>query len=316
MRTESRKAFTLVELLVVIAIIGILVALLLPAVQSAREAARKLQCFNNQKQLALAILNYESARGALPPSYVRRGRNADLYGYDTMQWRDGGGHGLWTLILPYVEESALQDAIDFTYTWDERRRPSIQESNFLVGQTDVSTMICPTAPVREVPGACDYAVNGQMTTGAAGQLVQRRLIVPRDDWTGMLQPFKYVDGNSRKYFRIRIRNISDGMSKTVMISEDGGRPNHWIEGVKQSRTDISGSQWASDNAEYWVHDVCNTGQFMNCNNNNETYSFHLGGCVFSFGDGGVRFISETVDADVHVSTITRKGRDTYDVSSF
>ena len=205
MKSVCRGAFTLVELLVVIAIIGILVALLLPAVQSARNAARRLQCFNNQKQLALAILNYESARKALPPSYIRRGRNADLYGYDATQWTQNEGHGLWTLILPYMEESALQNAVDFTYDWNERRRPSLQQANFTIGQADVSTMICPMTPSRDVIGASDYAVNGQVTSGAAGTLVQRRLVSPRNDWTGMLQPFRYGTGNSRRYFRIRIR---------------------------------------------------------------------------------------------------------------
>ena len=314
MRRFTRTGFTLVELLVVIAIIGILVALLLPAVQQARNAARRMQCFNNQKQLALGILNFESAQNALPPSYVRRGTNDEIYGYDSRFWTANNGHGLWTLILPYMEEAALHDLIDFTYDWQERRRPSVQESNWTVGSVDLPVMICPLTPQRTAPGMGDYAVNGNVATGAAGQLVQRRLIQPRSDWTAMLHPWRTQSGQ-RKYFKIRIRHITDGMSKTIMISEDAGRPDSWRNGVKVGG-DVSGARWSNDDAEYWWHDVCGQGQGMNCNNNNETYSFHQGGCVFSFGDGGVRFMVESVDPEVLVSAMTRQGADIVDNNQF
>src|ERR1044072_3020233 len=97
-----RNAFTLVELLVVIAVIGILVALLLPAVQAAREAARRGQCANNMRQLAIGLINYENAKKYLPPGGVSQG--------------DGGipSGAVWSIfILPYVEEQALYDKYDF-----------------------------------------------------------------------------------------------------------------------------------------------------------------------------------------------------------
>jgi prepilin-type N-terminal cleavage/methylation domain-containing protein len=303
-RRQRTQAFTLVELLVVIAIIGILVSLLLPAVNSARDAARRVQCTNNQKQLALGILNFESARRVLPPSYVRKGLNAELYGFDGSLWTSNNGHGLLTLVLPYVEEAALHDLIDFTYDWLERRRPSVANANWFKGQTDIPFMLCPNSPPRPNPGLTDYAVCGQVTTSVAGTLVQRRIVSPRSDWSGMLHPFRGEE-DDRDYFKIRIRHIKDGMSKTIMLCEDAGRPNYYINGVEQSRNDITGSRWSDDDGEFWIHDICGQSQMMNCHNNNEIYSFHVGGCIFSFGDGTVRFISESVDPDVFITALTR-----------
>jgi prepilin-type N-terminal cleavage/methylation domain-containing protein len=111
-RTPSRRGFTLIELLVVIAIIGVLIALLLPAVQSAREAARRAQCTNNMKQIGLAMHNYESANKALPPPKIRSG--TCQYAYVS---GDPGGTILnttaFSMILGYMEQTAQHNAYNF-----------------------------------------------------------------------------------------------------------------------------------------------------------------------------------------------------------
>src|SRR6476620_2292042 len=125
-----RRAFTLVELLVVIAIIGVLVALLLPAVQQAREAARRSSCQNNMKQIGLAIAQYELSKKVFPPS------NTD----EVFVWDDGKSalnHSWASVIMPYVEESALQDRINFKIS-------ALENANQPAAGTIVPTYRCPS----------------------------------------------------------------------------------------------------------------------------------------------------------------------------
>ena len=124
--SNRSRGFTLVELLVVIAIIGILVALLLPAIQAAREAARRSQCVNRMKQISLAALNYESAKKALPPASTPNNTTTQLAfmgpcpGTATTPVPTNGlaHHSFFTYILPYVEQQSLYDQIDLKLNWD------------------------------------------------------------------------------------------------------------------------------------------------------------------------------------------------------
>src|SRR3954447_15007821 len=106
LRTRSRRGFTLIELLVVIAIIGVLIALLLPAVQAAREAARRAQCTNNLKQIALAMHNYHDTVGSFPPGGISGG--------DPNGWWSGGWWPWTVFILPAMEQGTLYNAINFS----------------------------------------------------------------------------------------------------------------------------------------------------------------------------------------------------------
>src|SRR5688572_8285919 len=123
----NRRAFTLVELLVVIAIIGMLVALLLPAVQAAREASRKSSCKNNLRQVGVAMHNYESARGQLPPGYqFKSGTQGNALGFS---WG--------TLLLPFMEHAALHKRFDFS-------KPIYDPANQLAREEHISLLLCPT----------------------------------------------------------------------------------------------------------------------------------------------------------------------------
>src|SRR3954447_15378891 len=124
---SQKRGFTLVELLVVIAIIGILVALLLPAIQAAREAARRSQCVNKMKQLGLAVLNYESGKKLLPyavtPNYspttpLKIGACAGTAG-PAVSSNGLRHHSVFSFILPFMEEQAVYDQIDFKYDWSD-----------------------------------------------------------------------------------------------------------------------------------------------------------------------------------------------------
>jgi len=123
----GRSAFTLVELLVVIAIIGVLVGLLLPAVQAAREAARRLQCSNNLKQIGLALHNYESTFRRLPSGYItfatRNGAGPSSAAIDPITWDAAPGWGWSSLILPFIEQGALSNSLRYDRPiWDLANR--------------------------------------------------------------------------------------------------------------------------------------------------------------------------------------------------
>jgi prepilin-type N-terminal cleavage/methylation domain-containing protein len=323
-RRSSHRAFTLVELLVVIAIIGILVALLLPAIQAAREAARRSQCTNNLKQFTLATLNYENAKKDLPRLYtwIKQPQPAAESEAD---------HSFIIYLLPYMEYQAVFDKYDFDYSWKSF------QNNLNASAASIPELICPTAPSpndREVePGnrdrnlttrpSSDYTVNGRISPTRVCQIVSSKVVKDRPDWAHLFTGVPEYDdfdqsgctngsppGLLKKQTGItKLNMVTDGLSHTIVFSPDAGRPDYWEDGMKRSGT-TSGARWASPDTEFWTHDICaGSGAMMNCNNSNEVYSFHVGGCFFSFADGSVHFVSDELDLEVQISLNTRAGED-------
>lgn len=334
-RNQKLGGFTLVELLVVIAIIGILVALLLPAVQAAREAARRSQCINYMKQLTIAALNYEGAKKQLPKLYTWLPPHAGPTG------PGGGGDaadiGVHIYLLPYMEYQSVYDAYDFTLNnginWQ------LNTKGGKVGSTVIPELLCPTAPAyaeraldfaptpnpaQGYPqsGFTDYAVDGRISPSAVCPLLATG-IKDRGDWSGLFTgvpeyqwdhpgcpagPLKNQSGKTT------LKQTTDGLSHTVMFSEDAGRPDYWVDGAKKPYPTqnggiaVSGARWASPDTEFWSDDIT-TNSIINVENDNEIYSFHPGGAMFSFGDGSVHFIAEDTDLDIQISIITRAGED-------
>ncbi len=142
-RSRRKAAFTLVELLVVIAIIGILIALLLPAVQAAREAARRSQCSNNLKQIALAFHNYADTHKKFP-----------AYQYPVVGTNSWEGHSALTMVLPFMEQGPVYEKVDFRKKWDDT---AVQPNRVKIG-----TLLCPTD--ADYP---NYAYPGNTTSSAA-----------------------------------------------------------------------------------------------------------------------------------------------------
>jgi prepilin-type N-terminal cleavage/methylation domain-containing protein/prepilin-type processing-associated H-X9-DG protein len=328
---DSRRAFTLVELLVVIAIIGILVALLLPAIQAAREAARRVQCTNNMKQLGLAFLNYEATKKQFPLAYSRNFTGGGLIG--NCPGTNGPGvptnflkdHFVLTFILPFMEQQALFDQIDLKMHWyDTAVSPNTSQINYEVIKKDIPDFLCPSAETRPNKYTTDYYSLVDIGEDDYCEFIETpglaRTKRPLEKLLGILQDTP-----------TEVKQVSDGLSKTFMFFESAGRPNLYnrnrqicSEMVATTRGTANvphrDTQWADDRVyALWGNSppvapdpcvgVCGITTIMNCENYSEIFSFHSGGAIFLFGDGSADLIREEIDVDTFVSLFTRAADD-------
>lgn len=280
----SPGGFTLVELLVVIAIIGMVVGLLLPAVQAAREAARRTTCENNLRQWGLALLMREQTAGAFPAG-CRMSQPAGTFIAGT---------------LPYIEQQTLGYNTNLDWT---------APANRAAIETPLAVLICPSSPTQRrwddglpilLPAAGDYVNSHGVNTGYC-DLSGWPAILPTDH-NGVLtnQP-------------CRIAEISDGTSHTFLLQEDAGRPELWRMG-RRAAGSAGDAGWADPNYEIALDgsDYLTTGSgqklgkcVLNCTNDNEMYSFHTGGAYALMADDAVHFLSTSIDPALFAALTTK-----------
>jgi prepilin-type N-terminal cleavage/methylation domain-containing protein/prepilin-type processing-associated H-X9-DG protein len=308
-RFRVSRGFTLVELLVVIAIIGVLVALLLPAVQAAREAARRAQCSNNLKQLGLGLHNYHDTFNALP---ARSQGPTTVGGPDALRLRllSSG----WVKLLPFIEQNALYDAISS----NDPPFPDPRGGGFVPYRTQVATLLCPSDPGGSGLPADRQGRNSYRFS--AGDSIRDNYIGPNTRG-----PFA---ATRNKNFAV----ILDGLSNTIALGEAAiklpGRRDIRA-GVAYVAADVGNSPvlcYARLDAERRYTDPINTGthpmwangwMFPNgfntvlppngpsCHQSNDWWnyhhgvlsasSYHPGGVNVAMLDGAVRFVSETIN---------------------
>jgi prepilin-type N-terminal cleavage/methylation domain-containing protein/prepilin-type processing-associated H-X9-DG protein len=343
MRHRNRPGFTLIELLVVIAIIGVLIALLLPAVQAAREAARRAQCTNNLKQIGIGLHNYHGAVGGFPPGEIASGAGG-------WKWFSGV-----TMMAPYMENNAMYNALNFTFGPEE----GTADPNGTVVRTKINTFLCPS------DGSADPAaqINYKACTGT--------YIKIRGSGNWAKPNGLFTDTLSRD-----IASCSDGTSQTIAFSEQlrgdgngakfsrsdylGGGTSKWITvantvgDAKSETTYYQAMEKACDTTAYnvvpnpssgfsmgrwWTvsgfgfgefnaiqtpnghhimvcRDDCSAGCAPEPNSLSMATSNHSGGVNTLMGDGSVRFIKDSVNQQTWWALGSRDGGEVISASDY
>ena len=305
-----KHGFTLIELLVVIAIIGLLVSLLLPAIQAAREMARRSQCTNNMKQMALAMNLYHESLKSLPPGnlYLEELAEKACHHINSVYC---GSIGWPAFILQYLEQEPLYDTIDFlklAYTpetgdrsFHEENGPMGDAANRQAGENMPSVFACPSV-MRQSKHHKDYGING---------------------FDGFPQSLQTGDGMFYVNSGIRFSDVKDGLSNTFLMLEtchhrkfiprEGGD-------MIETLTGLNPFLWLNELGQGYALASCgipSEGKQLKLTINTHdpyipTYgarSDHPGGVFASMGDGSVHFVSEKIDYTIYLGLFTRSGNE-------
>jgi prepilin-type N-terminal cleavage/methylation domain-containing protein/prepilin-type processing-associated H-X9-DG protein len=319
-RHERRPGMTLIELLVVIAIIGLLVALLLPAVQAAREAARRIACANNLKNIGLALHQYHDGLNSFPPGAV------GPLGPAFPRYEQLPHHGLGTFLLPHLEQQALADQYRWDVSWfDPPNQPVVTvqlkvwqcpsaSSNRVMDGT-LPTVTPPAGLLFSGTAACgDYAGQGTLDAGLAISGLIDPPDGPRDE-RGHYEGFFPINGARR------MADILDGTSQTIAIAECAGRPQLWQRRTQVADQWLTGGPWASRQL-LWGKGATPDGTApfgpcaVNCTNNREVYGFHPGGANVVMADGSVRLLHANISIRVFAALVTRAGGEAVNTDDF
>jgi prepilin-type N-terminal cleavage/methylation domain-containing protein len=307
--SRPRSAFTLIELLVVIAIIAVLIGLLMPAVQKVRAAAARIHCANNLHQLGLALHNYHDTNQRFPTS-IRPPGPTPLPRIS------------WTIAaLPFFEQDNVQRQYDLTTNWDS-------PTNLPLTSQPIRLLQCPAAPnstrldgdpqtnVWDLIACTDYAASEGVAAWATN-------VNP----TGALQP-----GILQANQQVRIADVKDGLSNTILILESAGRPQIWQRNLAVGSAPsqkVNGGGWARPASDVIFQTSSPDGRTfpgscaVNCTNgfdypvynmspfgtngSGEPYSFHPGVINVLLGDGSTRTIGESIAVTTFAALITRSG---------
>jgi prepilin-type N-terminal cleavage/methylation domain-containing protein/prepilin-type processing-associated H-X9-DG protein len=215
-RKERLAGFTLIELLVVIAIIGVLIALLLPAVQAAREAARRSQCTNNIKQLGLALANYESAHGAYPMAYGQRAIWDPQNSSGTAGDSGWGNYSVHALVLPFMEQTQIYNALNFNISASSNCDNGV---NATAGLTRISSFLCPSSTLP-IGGDDNWGGVSWLNNTVPGNNYFASVGASACPWASSQPPgiFMTVPPSTGNGAR-RISDIQDGTSNTIAFGE-------------------------------------------------------------------------------------------------
>lgn len=294
MATNSRRkirsdGFTAVELLVVIAIVGVILGLILPAMQQTRRSALRVECLNNLRQLGLALHNYESNARMFPPGYVTR--------FDVKGNEVGPGWGWATQLLPYMEQTAVAQTIAVS-------ADVLDPANSTIRGVHIRAFLCPTD--RPPP---NWSVREGLPTNAFGALLGR---VPSSSYVGVAGIGPIV-GDSGGFFRrnegLRFAEVLDGMSQTLAIGERGHALGlaTWIAAIPSASLCPEGNpdDVRIGGASMVLGAVAPDGRTTAADGFRGDHG--IPGAQFVFGDGSVRFLGDSIDPALYRALASRSG---------
>jgi len=312
-RADALAGFTLVELLVVIATIGVLTGLLLPAIQAAREAARRSVCTNNTKQQCLGLLNYEAGRRKFPtgevhgtwrePGYVSRYSPANHCDWE-------GQVGIWmNLIFPYMDYDTAYNKLDFAI---HPQYASVQNKEVMRGT--YKEWLCPSNPYA---GVTTMAIEARIRGGAENEcmIAHYYAVAGSNELSSMAHPdgsttYWHCNANDGMFFNdssTASKHVTDGLSRTAMVGEVWGRiyPGHAVTaGEPFGPEEISRGM----SLHMYTYFDCTPNSVRNTW---KPASFHPGGVSVGFADGRVAFIADSVDATLFKGLATIRGGDSF-----
>jgi prepilin-type N-terminal cleavage/methylation domain-containing protein/prepilin-type processing-associated H-X9-DG protein len=296
LKLKPPRGFTLIELLVVVTIVVVLLGLLLPAVQKVREAANRMSCSNNLKQIGLALQLFHDTHGKFPPGgVVGPYREAGVMTTDTT-------HGNGPFLLPYLEQPALAGQ----YRWqldvsDWKNQPVVSKQ--------LKVLQCPSAEPNRVHTDFEPWVGGKIAACSdyAGIREVPQAMVDR----GYVDPRANRDSVFMINRMTRLADVTDGASQTILYTEIAGRPQLWEMGRRVPGT-LVGGPWAARNLIWGASSIAEHSFWpcaINCTNYSEVYSFHPGGANAVFADGSVRFLKADIDISILAALVTRAGEE-------
>jgi prepilin-type N-terminal cleavage/methylation domain-containing protein/prepilin-type processing-associated H-X9-DG protein len=323
---QSRPGLTLIELVVVVMIIGLVLALLVPAVQSSRESARRTICLNDLRGIDAAVLQHATDGHALPSlyngSFLPRPRTA-IDEFHFHSWRSA--------ILPLIEQASVFAALNFAL-------PATTPANQTGLNVAIGVFVCPSTsntnpmvpdvkewndgafPVTSVGTAArsDYEAVGGVQVSPQTNSSADLSIVRFGAWG---EPtYNVATGQALRYREARLADVTDGLSHTLLIAERSGRPDLYRRGEPaypypypdpMHSSDHHQAAWGISTHFWWI--VHHDQQPVNQTNSTGTFSFHPGGANVALGDGSVRFLTESTAPAILKALATRAGSELFDL---
>ena len=298
---RSRPALTLIELLVVIAIIAILIGLLVPAVQKVREAANRMACANNLKQIGLALHGFENTRGKFPPGAV-------IGPFPEAGVTTSAQHGVFPFLLPHLEQQPVWNQYHLAVSFNDW-------ANQQAVTTQLRILQCPSAEPDRLATEVDHP--NSWSGGRKSACSDYHGIAWMDQALAkpplsLIDPVGNYEGILTQNRMVRVAEITDGLAYTILVAEVAGRPMRWQAGRLVPGIYSDGASWAALGLLHGQGSTPNGDSHLgpcaiNCTNDREVYSFHPGGANTVFADGSVHFLRASIDIRIFARLVTRAG---------